>query len=277
MLNPLVLRPMVQAALAEDLGQAGDLTTSTLIPANRLGEAILLSKATGVVAGLPAAAMAFAELGATLVAHLEDGAHVNPGDVAATIRGPLAAILTAERVALNFVQHVSGIATMTHQMVERIRDTKARVVDTRKTLPGLRALEKYAVRMGGGYNHRFGLYDGVMIKDNHLAAVGSITEAVRRVRSRLGHMVAIELECDTLEQVKEALEAGVQILLLDNMEPPLIRQAVALINQRAVVEASGGITLSTIRQVAEAGVDYISAGALTHSAPALDFSLDLKR
>lgn len=275
MLNPLLLRPIIQAALTEDLGQAGDLTTQSLIPASRQGEAILLCKATGIVCGLPVAEATFQEVGATLTAHLEDGAHVNPGDEVATVRGPLAALLTGERVALNWVQHLSGVATATHQMVERIADTKARLVDTRKTLPGLRALQKYAVRVGGGTNHRFGLYDAVMIKDNHLAAVGSLTEAVRRVRSRLGHMVTIQVECDTLEQVKEALEAGVRVLLLDNMGPPLIRQAVALINGRAVVEASGGITLSTIRAIAEAGVDYISVGALTHSAPALDFSLDL--
>ena len=266
---------LIQLALAEDIGP-GDVTTAATVLPDTPGEVVFLAKAAGVVAGLPVAARVFAALDpqvelTTLVA---DGAAVTPGTQLALVRGRAASLLTGERLALNFVQHLSGIATRTAQFVALVQGTGARIVDTRKTVPGMRALAKYAVRCGGGANHRFALYDGVLIKDNHLRAAGGIAPAVQRARTRAPHLLKVEVEVETLAQVLEALDAGADILLLDNMPLDRLREAVALCRGRALTEASGGVTEATVRAIAETGVDYISVGALTHSVTAMDISLD---
>jgi nicotinate-nucleotide pyrophosphorylase (carboxylating) len=279
MLSEDMIHSVIAAALREDIG-AGDLTTLAVIPAEATARAEFVFREPGVCAGSPLAAAVFAAVDPALryQALLPEGARVERGTVVATISGPARGVLSGERVALNLLQRLSGIATLTARYVAETLGTRARILDTRKTTPGLRALEKYAVRVGGGMNHRFGLYDGVMLKDNHLAILAAqgigLGEAVRRARANVGPMVRVEVEVETIAQAREALEAGADFLLLDNMPPDELRAVVELAAGRATLEASGGITLETLRAVAESGVDYISVGALTHSAPALDIGLD---
>jgi len=268
--------------LDEDIG-FGDITTMAVVPAQAQGHGRLLAKAPLVLAGLEVAQAVFltADHRISLQSTVKDGDWLEPGTVFADLHGPAQALLTAERVALNLLQRLSGVATLTRRYVEAIQHTSARVIDTRKTTPGLRLLEKYAVRVGGGHNHRFGLADGVLIKDNHIAMVGSIGKAIELVRHQVSHLQKIEVEVDRLEQIPEALKAGAEAILLDNMTPEETREAVQMVRQapggeRVLLETSGGVTLETVRAYAEAGVDLISSGALTHSAPAVDISLDLQ-
>ena len=272
----LLIGPIVRRALEEDLGRAGDITSELIIPADQKSSAKLVARKAGTIAGLIAAECAFRLVDPSLKFSVEipDGSQIAAGTTLATLDGHARAILTGERVALNFAGHLSGIATATHALVEAAKGTKARIVCTRKTTPGLRVLEKYAVRCGGGFNHRFGLDDAVLIKDNHIAAAGGITPAVRRARAGTAHMVKIEVEVDTLAQLEEALSIGVDTILLDNMSIDDLKRAVALARGRAVLEASGNITRETVAAVAATGVDYISSGAITHSAPNLDVALD---
>jgi nicotinate-nucleotide pyrophosphorylase (carboxylating) len=260
----------IRAWLAEDVG-AGDATSAAVIDENAVCEARIVVKERGVVCGLEVAAAVFSELGARLEPLAADGDAVEPGPVA-RVEGPARAVLTGERLALNLLGRLSGVATLTRRYVDAVEGTDATILDTRKTAPGLRDLEKQAVRCGGGTNHRLGLYDGVLIKDNHLRIVGSIAEAVRRAR---GTGLPVEVECETLDQVAEALAAGADRILLDNMTPDRLRAAVSLVDGRAELEASGGVTLETVREIAGTGVDFISVGALTHSARALDVSLEV--
>lgn len=271
----LQYEPLLRAALDEDIG-AGDITTLLTVPEAATARAVMLAKAEGVVAGLDVAARAFTlvEPAAQWEARARDGDAVTPGTPLATILGPARGLLTAERVALNFAQRLSGVATLTARYVAAVAGTPARIVDTRKTTPGLRTLEKYAVRAGGGHNHRIGLYDAVLIKDNHLAAGGGVAATVRRAREQAPHTMRVEVECKTLDQVDQGIAAGADILLLDNMDLEMLREAVRRVGGRALTEASGGVNLGTVRAIAETGVDLISVGALTHSAPALDISLD---
>lgn len=275
-LPALLIEPAVKAALAEDLGRAGDITTEATIPPEAKARVVIRARESGRIAGLDCARMAFRLMDASLrvAVRLPDGSDVEPGDVVAAIEGPARAIITGERVALNFLGHLSGIATATRTIARAIEGTKARVCCTRKTTPGLRALEKYAVRAGGGMNHRFGLDDAVLIKDNHIAVAGGVREAIKRARSRAGHMVKIEVEVDTLDQLEEALSSGVEVVLLDNMSPDQLRRAVEIVAGRAVTEASGRVTAQTAPAIAAAGVDLISCGWITHSAPTLDLGLD---
>lgn len=274
----VMIEPLVRMALLEDLGRAGDLTTDAIVPAGHQVTTLLVARQDGVVAGLDLARLAFQLIDPAIEMRLErnDGAAVAPGDVIATLSGPARGILTAERVALNLLCRLSGIATATASVVTAIRDYQAKVVCTRKTTPGLRAIEKYAVRIGGGSNHRFGLDDAVLIKDNHVAIAGGVSEAIRRAKSGVGHLVKIELEVDTLDQLREALDQGVDAILLDNMGPAMLAKAVAMVAGRAVTEASGRITPATAPQVAATGVDLISIGWLTHSVTVLDIGLDFK-
>ncbi len=271
----LVARAVAEA-LAEDLGLAGDITTDATVPAEATAVAVVTARQPGVLAGLDLAEAAFAELDPTVrferLKH--DGDALAAGEAAARISGNARAILTGERVALNYLGRLSGIATLTRRYVEAIAGTKTAIVDTRKTTPGLRALEKYAVRCGGGRNHRTGLFDAILIKDNHIVAAGGIEAAIVRARENAGHMVKIEIEVDTLEQFDRVLAHKIDVVLLDNMSPAMLRDAVARVAGRALTEASGGVTLSTVRAIAETGVDLISVGALTHSAPVLDLGLD---
>lgn len=275
-----IIREVVERALREDLG-AGDLTTLGAIPAAARAEARFVFREPGVVCGLPVVRAVFAALDPALVLteHVAEGARVGKGEAAATIGGPARALLSGERVALNLFQRMSGVATMAARYVDAVAGTKARILDTRKTTPGLRALEKYAVRTGGAVNHRFGLYDGVMLKDNHLAILAAegvgLAEAVRRARAAVGPMVRVEVEVENVEQAAIAAEAGADMILLDNMPPEELRAAVAVVAGRALTEASGGITIDSIGAVAASGVDFISVGALTHSARALDIGLDI--
>jgi nicotinate-nucleotide pyrophosphorylase (carboxylating) len=271
-----ILEEVVRRALAEDVG-TGDLTTNSLIPAGAGTEAFIHSKASGVLAGLPVAACVFhlLDAGVRVEEQIPEGSPLRPGSVIARVKGPARAVLTGERVALNFLQRLSGIATATRQLVDLIAGTRARLLDTRKTTPGLRALEKYAVRVGGGCNHRIGLYDGILIKDNHIKVAGGITEAVKRARAAVPYTIKIEIEVENLEQLEEALAAGADLIMLDNMPPPVLKKAVQLAGRRVPLEASGRITADRIRAVAETGVDFISVGAITHSAPALDISMDV--
>lgn len=279
-LSPAIVREIVDRALSEDLG-GGDLTTLAAVPAEARSEAAFVMREPGVVCGLQVAQAVFAQVdpSLTFVALLPEGAPVEAGATIATIAGPARGLLMGERVALNLLQRMCGIATLAARYVAAVQGTRARILDTRKTTPGLRALEKYAVRCGGGTNHRFGLYDGVMLKDNHLAILAaqgfSLGEAVQRVRVSVGPMVCVEVEVESVEAAGVAAAAGADMILLDNMPPDQLRAAVALIAGRSRSEASGGITLQTIRAVAESGVDYISVGALTHSARALDIGLDI--
>ncbi|MGB0750090.1 MAG: carboxylating nicotinate-nucleotide diphosphorylase [Magnetospiraceae bacterium] len=275
---PALLEPPVRLALAEDLGRAGDITTGAVISADAQATAHIAARATGVVAGLDLVATTFRQIdpSVALTISIPDGETAPAGATIATLRGAARSVLSGERVALNFLGHLSGIATATRSFVDLIQGTGARITCTRKTTPGLRALEKYAVRCGGGINHRFGLDDAVLIKDNHIVAAGGITQAIQRARQSTGHMVKIETEVDTLDQLEEALAAGTDVVLLDNMPPDVLRQAVQRIDGAAIAEASGGITLETVRAVAETGVDVISVGWLTHSAPNLDLGLDFE-
>jgi len=285
-MNPLdlpaeLIRDVVARALHEDVG-TGDLTTLAVIPPEARAEAHFVFREAGGVCGLPVVATVFAlvDPALTLRPRVAEGARVPAGERVATIAGPARGLLSGERVALNLFQRLSGIATLTARYAEEVQGAGARLLDTRKTTPGLRALEKYAVRVGGGVNHRFGLYDGVMLKDNHLAILAAhgidLAEAVRRARSAVGPMVRVEVEVESVEQAAVAAEAGADLILLDNMPPEQLRAAVAAVAGRARTEASGGITLRSIRAVAESGADFISVGALTHSAPALDIGLDIE-
>jgi nicotinate-nucleotide pyrophosphorylase (carboxylating) len=267
---------LVRTALAEDLG-AGDVTTRLTVPASRRARAEIAAKESAVIAGMPLIRKICAVAGAevTLRERVADGARVSSGDVLATLSGAAHGLLAVERVTLNFLQHLSGIATLTARFVAAVAGCGCRVVETRKTLPGLRALQKYAVRMGGGFNHRRGLDDGILIKENHIAAAGSLTAAVNAARVGAPHGLKVEVECRTLDEVAQALAASAEIILLDNMHVEEIAEAVRRIGGRALVEASGGIDLHGVRAVAETGVDIISVGALTHSAPAVDLHLML--
>jgi nicotinate-nucleotide pyrophosphorylase (carboxylating) len=273
-----MIEPLVRAALLEEIGRAGDLTTDAIVPVDRRATTLVVARQPGTVAGLDLARLAFQLIDPSIEMHVahDDGAVVAPGDVIATLSGPARGTLTAERVALNFLCHLSGIATATASVVDAVQDYEAKIVCTRKTTPGLRAIEKYAVRVGGGSNHRFGLDDAVLIKDNHIAIAGGITEALRRAKSGVGHLVKIELEVDTLDQLREALDQGIDAVLLDNMSPDMLREAVAMVGGRAVTEASGRITPATAPSVASTGVDLISIGWLTHSVGILDIGLDFK-
>jgi len=267
--------PLIELALAEDLGD-GDVTTLATVPEGEEGKAKIIAKGYGILCGLPIAAEVFrkVEEGIRLKPMATDGEPVAPGAMVAEISGPLRGILTAERTALNFLGRLSGIATLTARFVDAVAPYRAVILDTRKTTPGWRALEKYAVRCGGGRNHRMGLYDMVLIKDNHIAVCGSLAEAVRRVRA-CGVRLPIEVEVTTLAELQEALSLGVDRILLDNMAPETMRAAVKKAGGRVPLEASGGITLDNVAEIAACGVDYISIGALTHSSPALDFSLEI--
>ena len=275
-LPSLMLEPLVRMALLEDLGRAGDLTTDAIVLAQARAEAALVARQPGVVAGLDLATLAFRLVHPAITIRIErpDGTRLVPGDCLATIEGPARGMLTAERVALNFLGHLSGVATATATLVDAVQGHKARICCTRKTMPGLRSVQKYAVRVGGGSNHRFGLDDGVLIKDNHVAAAGSVAAAIRAARSGVGHLVKIEVEVDTLDQLDEAMATGVDAVLLDNMGPDMLAEAVRRIAGRAIAEASGRITPATAPAIAAAGVDLISAGWLTHSASVLDIGLD---
>ena len=274
----IVIERVVQTALLEDLAHGNDLTTDSIVPVDAQGRAAVVARAPGVLAGLDAALLAFELLdpgGVRATRVRSDGERIERGDTIVELEGRGRTLLTGERTMLNLLCRLSGIATATRALVDTVAGTRAHIVDTRKTAPGLRALEKYAVRCGGGSNHRFGLDDAVLIKDNHLALAGSIREAVARVRAVTGHMVKIEVEVDTLDQLGEALAEPIDAVLLDNMSPATLTEAVRIVNGRVLTEASGGIRPETIRAVAESGVDLISAGYLTHSAPALDLGLDI--
>jgi nicotinate-nucleotide pyrophosphorylase (carboxylating) len=270
-----LVEAQVRHALEEDIG-SGDITSDLTIPATAQASARLTARKPGTIAGLIAAKAAFALMDASLAFEVAapDGSRAQAGTVLATVSGSARSILTAERVALNYLGHLSGVATATAALVEAVKSSRARITCTRKTLPGLRLMEKYAVRCGGGFNHRYGLGDAVLIKDNHIAASGGIALAVQRVRQGLGHMAALEVEVDSLEQLEQCLSLGVGIVLLDNMAPETLKKAVTMTAGRAVLEASGNVTLATVREIAAAGVDYISSGAITHSAANLDIGLD---
>jgi nicotinate-nucleotide pyrophosphorylase (carboxylating) len=276
-LNPLLIQDAVRAALHEDLGRAGDLTTLATIPADRTAKAVIAARKPGVVAGLPFARAAFAQMDASVhfEALVDDGARLMPGDVVARISGNARAILSAERVALNYLGRLSGIATLTGLFVDKVAHTQAKIVDTRKTTPGLRAFEKYAVRCGGGMNHRYGLDDAILIKDNHIAVAGGVAAALRAAKAVAGHLVKIEIEVDNLDQLAQVIAEGADVVLLDNMAPDMLRRAVTLVAGRMRTEASGGVDLGTVKAIAESGVDMISIGALTHSAMVLDLGLDI--
>ncbi|HZO89726.1 MAG TPA: carboxylating nicotinate-nucleotide diphosphorylase [Chthonomonadaceae bacterium] len=273
----LDVEEIVRRALAEDIG-TGDVTTLLTVPEEAQARAVMWAKAEGIVAGLPVVAEVYRQVDPTLTVEfaVADGSRVLSGDAICVIAGSAQSILTGERVALNFVQRLSGIATKTARFVDLVAGMRARIVDTRKTTPGLRSLEKYAVRVGGGHNHRFGLYDAILIKDNHIQASGGITAAVQRALAQAPHTMTVTVECETLEQAQEALAAGADILLLDNMSPEQLAEAVAQVGGQVTIEASGGVTEETVAAIAQAGVDIISVGALTHSAVALDISLDLE-
>lgn len=270
------LAETVRLALAEDIG-TGDMTTLFTVPPEVQAQAVLMAKQAGVIAGLWVVAEVYRQVNPAVKIQwdVEEGENVEAGQRLGTLRGPAQSILTGERVALNFLQRLSGIATKTARYVALAEGTKARIVDTRKTTPGLRALEKQAVRLGGGYNHRFGLYDAILIKDNHIQAGGGITATVQAAFAQAPHTMTVTVECETLEQVEEAVAAGADIVLLDNMTPEMLAAAVDQVDGQAAVEASGGVTEETVTAIALAGVDIISVGALTHSAPALDISLDV--
>jgi nicotinate-nucleotide pyrophosphorylase (carboxylating) len=277
LLDTQIVDEVVRRALSEDVG-TGDITTLLTVPDGLEAVGDFIATQPGVLAGMPVVERVFYWVNPTvrLERMVKEGQHFEAGAVLAQVRGEARALLTAERVALNFLQRLSGIATLTARFVETVRDLPVRICDTRKTTPGLRYLERYAVRVGGGYNHRFGLYDAVLIKDNHLAVCGGIAQAVHRVRRVLPHTMKVEVECATLQQVQEALEAGVDVILLDNMTLEELRESVRIAKGRAFLEASGGVRLDTVRRIAETGIDAISVGALTHSAPAIDIKLELR-
>jgi len=274
---PLIIEPVVRAALLEDLGRAGDITTDAVVPAEARVEAVIAARQPGVLAGLDAALLAFELLDPALrIERLRaDGDRISRGETVAQINGRARGVLAAERTALNLLSRISGVATAARALADAIAGYKAKIVCTRKTTPGLRTLEKEAVRLGGGANHRFGLDDAMLIKDNHIALAGGVRQALERARRHAGHLVKIELEVDTLDQLAEALEVGVDAVLLDNMTPETLRRAVAMVDGRAVTEASGRINLETAPAIAATGVDLISSGWITHSAPILDLGLDI--
>jgi nicotinate-nucleotide pyrophosphorylase (carboxylating) len=277
--SPLEIEEAVTRTLKEDLGRAGDITSIATVPEDTRGRAVVVARKAGVISGLPLVAEAFLRLAPQIKIepHARDGATVKAGTKLVTITGDARAILGAERTALNFAGHLSGIATATAEFVKRIAHTKARVVCTRKTTPGLRALEKYAVRCGGGYNHRFGLDDAILIKDNHIAVAGGIRAVLTRAKQAAGHLVKIEIEVDSLDQLKEVIDIGLaDVVLIDNFDPAAMRKAVAMVAGRLVIEASGGITLESAAAIAETGIDYLSSGALTHSVRNLDVGLDIE-
>ena len=276
-LDPLQVDAAVRAALREDLGRAGDITSMATIPSDRAAKATFNAREAGTVAGLALATAAFALLDPKVrfEARVEDGTRVAAGTLLAHVAGPARAVLGAERVALNYLGRLCGIATLTSAYVARVAHTKARICCTRKTTPGMRAFEKYAVRCGGAMNHRFGLDDAVLIKDNHIAVAGGIMPALRAAKGFAGHLVRIEIEVDTLDQLREVIAEGADVVLLDNMLPATMREAVAMVAGKMKVEASGGVNLDTVQAIAEAGVDLISVGALTHSARVLDIGLDI--
>jgi nicotinate-nucleotide pyrophosphorylase (carboxylating) len=277
-LSPLAIDEAVQRALNEDLGRAGDITSIATIPEATQAHAVLIARQAGVIAGLPLAVAVFQKLSPdiNIQAHFRDGGTVASGVHVLTISGPARAVLAGERTALNFVGRLSGIATLTSDHVRHTAGTKLRICCTRKTTPGLRALEKYAVRCGGGFNHRFGLDDAILIKDNHVAVAGGVRPVLQRARANVGHLVKIEIEVDTMAQLREVLDSGLaDVVLLDNMDIATLAEAVKLANGRVVLEASGGVTLQSIAQIARTGVDYVSVGALTHSAPNFDVALDI--
>ncbi|KAB0571522.1 carboxylating nicotinate-nucleotide diphosphorylase [Brucella pituitosa] len=275
-LSPLLIEPLVRATLLEDLGLAGDITSNAVVPSDHRSTMVFSLRQPGAIAGLDVAEMAFRLVDPAVAFErmVKDGDFLTEGTTIARVSGSSRSILAAERTALNFLGHMSGVATATADLVKAVQGTKAAIVCTRKTMPGLRALQKYAVRAGGGMNHRFALYDAVLIKDNHIAVAGSVGEAIQRAKANAGHMVKIEVEVDTLEQLLEAMAIGVDAVLLDNMSPAQLREAVKIIDGRAIAEASGGITPETVAAVAASGVDLISVGWTTHSAPNLDIGLD---
>jgi nicotinate-nucleotide pyrophosphorylase (carboxylating) len=278
-LSPLAIDDAATRALDEDLGRAGDVTSVATIPAGTRGRAVMAARKAGTIAGLPVAAAVLRRLdpAVEITAHVRDGAAVPATAALLTIAGDARALLAAERAALNFVGHLSGIATAAAEFVRLIAHTKARICCIRKTTPGLRALEKYAVRCGGGFNHRFGLDDAILIKDNHIAVAGGVRAVLERAKAVAGHLVKIEIEVDTLDQLKTVLDVGLaDAVLLDNMDPPTLRRAVEMVAGRLTLEASGGITLATAKAIAETGVDYLSSGAITHSSPNLDVGLDIE-
>jgi nicotinate-nucleotide pyrophosphorylase (carboxylating) len=278
-LSPLEIDDAVTRALAEDLGRAGDVTSIATIPAGTQCRVVLVARKAGTIAGLPLFAAALRKLAPEIeiVPSVRDGATVEAGTALMHVNGDARAVLSAERVALNFLGHLSGIATATNAFVRKVGAHKTRICCTRKTTPGLRALQKYAVRCGGGFNHRFGLDDAILIKDNHIAIAGGITAVLQRAKAVAGHLVKIEIEVDTLDQLQEVLDAGgADVALLDNMSTDDMRTAVGMVAGRLVLEASGGITHETAAAVAETGVDYLSSGAITHSAPNLDVALDIE-
>ena len=278
-LSPLVIEDAVRRALEEDLGRAGDITSAATIPAGKKARARLAARKPGVLAGLACAAEAFRQLEPAIEfdARKRDSDTLKAGDVVAEITGDARAVLTAERVALNFATHLSGIATLTAAFVARVKHTRAKIAGTRKTIPGLRALEKYAVRCGGGMNHRFGLDDAVLIKDNHIAVAGGVAAALKAARASIGHLVKVEIEVDSLDQLSEVLKTGgADVALLDNMDTATMNRAVEMVSGQISLEASGGVNLDTVAAIAETGVDMISVGALTHSAPAADLSLEIE-
>lgn len=271
-----LLRRQLKGFLAEDIGR-GDLTSESIFHAGEIGSARLVARESFVVAGVETVAAEVFRVqnrAVEILAPVADGSQLQQGDILMTVRGPVVDLLKAERVALNLLQRLSGIATLTSRFVAAVAGTRVRITDTRKTTPGLRMLEKYAVQAGGGANHRFNLTDGILIKDNHIAACGSITEAVRRVRQKAPHTIRIEVETDTLEQVDECINCGVDIIMLDNMSCETMSEAVRRIAGRALVEASGGVNMATVAAIAATGVDIISVGALTHSAPSCDIGMD---
>ncbi len=275
-LSSLIVDDIVERALKEDLGDAGDITTQATISADTTVKAVIAARKPGVIAGVELGCSALHMMGPSTKTRVksQDGTRVTTGDIVLIIEGPARDVLSAERVALNFMGHLSGIATATAALVDAISGTNAKIVCTRKTTPGLRALEKHAVRAGGGHNHRFGLYDAVMIKDNHIAASGGIPKALERARASVGHTVKIEIEIDHIDQLEDALSGGADIVLLDNMSTEDLTRAVKLNNGRAVLEASGNVTVETVRDIALTGVDIISSGWITHSAPTLDLGMD---
>ena len=273
----IMINKIVEQALLEDIG-TGDITTESIIPSNLKAKGIIKTSEEGVVAGLNIACLVFQKLDSEIIFQekIKDGTQVVRGKVLAEITGSAQTILKGERVALNFLQRMSGIATITSKFCQEVKDFPVRIVDTRKTTPGLRILEKYAVRMGGGYNHRFGLYDAVLIKDNHIAVAGGIKSAVNSVRKQISHTVNIEVEVESLSQLQEALEMKVDIIMLDNMDLNTMKKAVKMVKGKVLIEASGGITLEKVREIAQTGVDLISIGSLTHSVKSLDISMEIK-
>jgi nicotinate-nucleotide pyrophosphorylase (carboxylating) len=278
-LSPLEIDAVVTRALAEDLGRAGDVTSIATIPEETRARALVIAREAGMIAGLPLVAATFEKLAPdiAIASQARDGAAVAGKTTLMTVEGPARAVLAAERVALNLLGRLSGVATATHEFVRRVAGTRTRICCTRKTTPGLRALEKYAVRCGGGFNHRFGLDDAILIKDNHIAVAGGIRAVLERARACAGHLVKIEIEVDTLDQLREVLAVSLaDAVLLDNMDVPTLRKAVDMVGGRFPLEASGGITLDTIAEIAKNGVDYASSGWITHSAPNLDVALDIE-